>query len=128
MAKRAPDIEILGPEAGSEDRGSREERVRAKFWPTVKRALRAIPFMQDVVAAYYAMLDPTTPTAARLTLLGALAYFVAPFDVVPDFIAAFGFVDDATVLMAAISAVRGSIRDEHWEAARRALAKEGVEA
>jgi uncharacterized membrane protein YkvA (DUF1232 family) len=122
MAKRVPDIEILGPE----DAGSREERVRAKFWPTVKRALRSIPFMEDVAAAYYAMLDPATPTAARLTLIGALAYFVAPIDIVPDFIVALGFVDDATVLLAAISAVRNSIRDEHRDAARRALADEGV--
>ena len=83
MAKRVPDIEILGPE----DAGREEERVRAKFWPTVRRALRAIPFMEDVAAAYYAMLDPTTPTAARLTLVAALAYFVTPFDIVPDFIA-----------------------------------------
>ena len=59
MARRVPDIEILGPE----DSSRREERVRAKFWPTVKRALRSIPFMEDVAAAYYAMLDPTTPTA-----------------------------------------------------------------
>jgi uncharacterized membrane protein YkvA (DUF1232 family) len=118
MAKRSPDIEILGPE----DAAGREERVRARFWPTVRRALRAVPFMEEVVAAYYAMLDPATPARARLTLLAALAYFVAPFDVVPDLIAGLGFMDDATVLLAAISAVRGSIRDEHRAAARQALA------
>jgi len=120
MAKHVPDIEILRPE----DAAGKEGRVRARFWPTVRRALRAIPFMEDVAAAYYAMLDPTTPTAARLTLIAALAYFVTPFDFVPDFIAGFGFADDATVLFAAISAVGGSIRDEHREAARRALADE----
>jgi uncharacterized membrane protein YkvA (DUF1232 family) len=120
MAKRVPDIEILGPE----DKGGRQRRVRERFWPTVKRALRSIPFMEDVAAAYYAMLDPATPTGARLTLVAALAYFVAPFDLVPDVIAALGFMDDATVLLAAISAVRGAIRPEHREAARRALAEE----
>jgi uncharacterized membrane protein YkvA (DUF1232 family) len=120
MVKRVPDIEILGPE----DAGRREEQVRAKFWPTVRRALRAIPFMEDVAAAYFAMLDPATPTAARLTLIAALAYFVTPFDLIPDMIAGLGFADDATVLLAAISAVGGSIRDEHRAAARRALADE----
>jgi uncharacterized membrane protein YkvA (DUF1232 family) len=40
---------------------------------------------------------------------------------VPDFIFALGFVDDASVLMAALAAVRGAIREEHREAARRAL-------
>jgi uncharacterized membrane protein YkvA (DUF1232 family) len=44
--KHIPDIEILGPE----DVGEEERRVRADFWPTVKRALRHIPFIEDVVA------------------------------------------------------------------------------
>lgn len=119
MAKHIPDIEILGPEDASE----KERRIRDRFWPTVKRALRQVPFMHEVVAAYYAMLDPLTPLSARLTLIGALAYFVSPFDLVPDFILAIGFLDDASVLLAAISAVRNSIKDEHREAARRALAE-----
>lgn len=119
MAKYVPDIEILGPE----DAADKEQRVRARFWPTVKRALRSIPFIEEVVAAYYAMLDPSTPVSARLTLVAALAYFVAPFDLVPDIILAIGFLDDASVLFAAISAVRGSIKEEHREAARRALAE-----
>ena len=118
MAQSSPDIEILG----AEDAAEKEARVRARFWPTVKKALRSIPFMEEVVAAYYAMLDPRTPSRARLTLLAALAYFVAPVDMVPDFIIAIGFVDDASVLAAAIAAVRSSIREEHREAARRALA------
>ena len=118
MARRMPDIEILGPEEASEH----ESRVRAGFWPTVKRALRHIPFIEEVVAAYYAMLDPSTPTRSRLILVGALAYFVAPLDFVPDIVLGLGFLDDASILMAALAAVRGSIKDEHREAARRALA------
>jgi uncharacterized membrane protein YkvA (DUF1232 family) len=120
MARHVPDVEILGPE----DAAEKEARVRARFWPTVKRALRMVPFIEEVVAAYYAMLDPQTPTRSRLILIGALAYFVAPFDVVPDIVIGLGFIDDASVLAAAIGAVRSSIRDEHREAARRALADE----
>lgn len=120
MARNIPEIEILGPE----DAARKEARIRARFWPTVKRALRTIPFIEEVVAAYYAMLDPRTPLKARLTLIGALAYFVAPLDIVPDFILGLGFVDDASILLAAIAAVRTSIREDHREAARRALAEE----
>jgi uncharacterized membrane protein YkvA (DUF1232 family) len=120
MAKHVPDIEILGPEEAD----AKEAGIREKFWPTVKRALRHIPFIEEVVAAYFAMLDRETPIAARLTLVAALAYFVTPFDFVPDFILGLGFVDDASVLMAAITAVRGSITEEHRAAARRALAEQ----
>ena len=118
MAKHIPDIEILGPE----DAAEKEAQIRARFWPTVRRALRVIPFIDEVVAAYYAMLDPTTPTRARWTLICALAYFVMPFDVIPDLLLGLGFVDDVSILLAALAAVRGSIKEEHREAARRALA------
>lgn len=118
MKRITPDIEILGPE----DAEAKEKTIRDRFWPTVRKALRAIPFMEDVVAGYYAMLDPRTPSRARFTLIAALAYFVAPFDVVPDFLMGLGFLDDASVLAAALAAVGSSIRDEHREAARRVLA------
>lgn len=118
MARHVPDIEILGPEEAE----AKQARVRARFWSTVKKAISSVPFIGEVVAAYYAMLDPTTPTSARLTLIAALAYFVAPFDFVPDIILGIGFLDDASVLAAAIAAVSGSIKEEHREAARRALA------
>ncbi len=120
MAKTIQDIEILAPEEAAE----KEARVRARFWPTVKKALRHIPFMEEVVAGYYAMLDPRTPAKSRLILIAALAYFVSPVDAIPDFIFALGFVDDASILMAAFAAVRSSIRDEHRQAARQALADE----
>ncbi len=120
MAKTVTNIEILGPE----DAAEKEARVRARFWPTVKKALRFIPFIDEVIAAYYAMLDPRTPAMSRLILIGALAYFVSPFDVVPDFLFAVGFVDDVSILLAALAAVRSSIREEHREAARRALAED----
>ncbi len=42
--------------------------------------------------------------------MAALAYFVLPIDVIPDFIAGFGFTDDAAVLYAAIRSVASSIR------------------
>src|SRR4051794_40625838 len=90
LRKSTPDIEILGPD----DATDKAERVKARFWPTVKKALRIIPFMDEVVAAYYAMLDPRTPPRSRLILIAALAYFVTPFDIVPDFILGLGFIDD----------------------------------
>ena len=118
MAKHEPEIEILGPEDEK-----KQARIRAKFWPTVKKALRTIPFMDEVVAAYFAMLDPQTPARARLILIGALAYFVLPFDFVPDIIFGVGFLDDATILAAAIASVRSSITPDHREAARKTLAE-----
>jgi uncharacterized membrane protein YkvA (DUF1232 family) len=121
-----PDVlygEILGPETtGPEEEASRAERVRAKFWSTFRKAARYIPFAEDLVAAYYCALDPATPHRVRAVLLGALVYFVMPFDAIPDFLAGIGFTDDVTVLLAAITMVRSHITEAHREAARRRLA------
>ena len=114
--------EILGPETDEEKTAQREERVRNGFWRTFAKAARRIPFVEDLVAAYYCALDPETPHRTRAILLAALAYFVLPTDFVPDFIAGFGFTDDMAVLAAALSAVRTRMKPVHYEAAKRALA------
>jgi uncharacterized membrane protein YkvA (DUF1232 family) len=114
--------EVLGPEVRRlEDDAPGSEQVRRKFWTTLKKAARYIPFSDDLVAAYFCALDPATPHRVRAVLLGALAYFVLPFDAVPDFLAGIGFSDDVTVLVAAIAMVRSHITSAHREAARRAL-------
>lgn len=115
--------EILAP-AGGDENARRERRVRDRFWATAKRAARQIPFMDEVVAAYYCALDRQTPRRVRATLLAALAYFVMPFDIVPDMLAVIGFGDDIAVLTAALAAVRPHIKESHRIAARQALAEE----
>ncbi|MCB1487932.1 MAG: DUF1232 domain-containing protein [Bauldia sp.] len=112
--------EILGPE----DEERREKRVRNRFWATVRKAARAIPFVDDVVAAYFCALDPATPPRVKGIILGALAYFVLPLDAIPDILAGVGFTDDITVLLAAMSVVGAHIKPAHREAARQALAED----
>ncbi|WP_421725938.1 YkvA family protein [Bauldia sp.] len=115
--------EILGPE---EEDPKREQRVRRRFWATFRKAARVIPYTDEVVAAYYCALDPTTPNRVRGILLAALAYFVLPVDALPDFLAGVGFTDDLTVLVAAISMVRSHITPAHREAARAVLEDEDI--
>ena len=103
---------------------SDEARVKREFWPTLRRVARNIPFAEDAVAAYYCALDRETPMHVRAALIGALAYFVMPLDALPDFLPLMGFADDASILAAAIAAVRMHMNDRHREAARRALSDE----
>lgn len=112
--------EILEP--GSEsDFKKRSERVKQGFWKAARRAGRMVPFMDEVVAAYYCALDQNTPTRVRMTLMAALAYFVLPFDIIPDMLVGIGFTDDVAVLMAALTAVRTHMTPAHRLAARQAL-------
>ena len=104
------------------DRMARDERiVRDGFWRTLRRFIGTIPFAEDAVAAYYCAFDRRTPLHARAILLGAVAYFVTPFDVIPDIVAGLGLTDDATVLATAIAVAGAHIKVEHREAARRVL-------
>jgi uncharacterized membrane protein YkvA (DUF1232 family) len=112
--------EILLP-GDEETQDRRERQVKARFWPTLKRAIRQVPFSRDLVAAYYCAIDPRTPVRVRGLLLAALAYFVLPFDIVPDFFAVVGFTDDIAVLAAALRMIQGHITDGHYEAADDAL-------
>jgi uncharacterized membrane protein YkvA (DUF1232 family) len=113
--------EILLP-GDQQEQERRSERVKKRFWPVLKRAMRHVPFTRDLVAAYYCALDTRTPTKVRGILLAALAYFVLPLDGVPDFFALVGFSDDIAVLTAAFAAIRGHIREDHYVAADQAMA------
>ncbi|HTV70539.1 MAG TPA: YkvA family protein [Rhizobiaceae bacterium] len=101
-----------------------EANVRQNFWHTAKRAARHVPFMEDVVAAYYVAMDRKTPIRAKGILLAALGYFILPADTIPDFLIGVGFTDDIAVLTAAITAVRAHMKPSHKLAAREALARD----
>jgi uncharacterized membrane protein YkvA (DUF1232 family) len=92
-----------------------------RFWRKVARVLASIPFAEDLVAAYLCALDRDTPSYVRAVLLGAVAYFVLPADMIPDFVAGLGFTDDATVLATAIATVGRHLGPEHRAEARRRL-------
>ncbi len=98
-----------------------EERVRRGFWPKVKRVAANLPFAEDLLAAYYCAFDRNTPRHVQVGLIGALAYFVLPFDFVPDMMPILGFTDDAAVLATAIRLVASHITPAHRDAARQAL-------
>jgi uncharacterized membrane protein YkvA (DUF1232 family) len=101
--------------------GDDESNIRANFWRTAKRAARHVPFMEDVVAAYYCALDKETPLRVKGILFAALGYFILPADAIPDVIFGLGFTDDVAVLTAALAAVRAHIKPAHLAAAKEAL-------
>jgi uncharacterized membrane protein YkvA (DUF1232 family) len=99
------------------------ESVRKQFWRKLKRLAVKVPFMEDLLAAYYCAFDRQTPRHVQAALLGAIAYFILPFDFVPDIMPILGFGDDAAVLATALRMVATHINDDHRDAARRAIAR-----
>jgi len=101
--------------------GDDAEIVDKRFWKKVRRTVGLVPFLDEAIAAYYCAIDPQTPRHVQVMLLGALAYFVVPADMIPDFIVGLGFTDDATVLAAVIGTVRRYITSEQRERAQWVL-------
>ena len=109
------------------DRLARDrDSVRRRVWIKLKKVAAGLPFVEDLLAAYYCAFDKETPRHVQVTLLGALAYFILPFDFIPDMLPVLGFTDDAAVLATAIRLVANHITEDHRLAARAAL-KQGLE-
>jgi uncharacterized membrane protein YkvA (DUF1232 family) len=100
-----------------------ESVVKEKFLPKLARVLARVPFAEDLLAAYYCAFDRATPVRAKGILLGALAYFVLPIDLVPDMVLGLGFTDDLAVLLAAFNVVRTHVTEAHRQSARDTLAR-----
>ena len=107
---------------GPRDDTARDEAiVRGNFWRKLRQFAAQLPFAEDLLTAYYCALDRNTPNHVRAVALGALAYFVLPFDVVPDMLPMLGFTDDVAVLAGAIRVIWTQIKPEHRQAANAAL-------
>jgi len=105
-----------------------EQEVRRGFWRKLRRLAAQLPFAEDLIAAHYCAFDRQTPFKVKTVLIGALAYFLLPTDVIPDILPVIGYTDDAAVLAAAIKLVASHITPEHREAAQRMLARMRSEA
>ncbi len=100
-----------------------EQDVGRGFWRKLGRLAGRLPFAEDLIAAHYCAFDRQTPLKVKAILIGALAYFVLPDDIIPDFLPVIGYTDDAAVLAAAIKLVALHITPEHRQAAQRSLAR-----
>ncbi|WP_256710537.1 YkvA family protein [Paenibacillus sp. FSL H8-0548] len=101
------------------DHEKQTKYVEDGFWSKVKRHAAKVPFAKEVVTLYYCSADPKTPIATKITAIGALAYWILPIDLIPDFLPVVGFVDDATAVFVAYKAISGQITEEHREKAEQ---------
>ncbi|MBT5860032.1 MAG: DUF1232 domain-containing protein [Alphaproteobacteria bacterium] len=103
---------------------AKQPKPPSGFWDKVRGTLGRVPFMEDALAAYYCATDNATPRHVQAALIGALVYFVAPIDVIPDVVVGLGYVDDAAVLAGVIASVRKYLTPVHYAKARAWLKRE----
>lgn len=120
MSDRYADATDFG--LGDETQARRDEDVvRRGFWPKVKRVAAKLPFAEDLLAGYYCAFDRNTPRHVQVSLLSALAYFVLPFDAIPDVMPVLGYTEDAAMLATVVRMVAAHVSPKHHAAARRTL-------
>jgi len=107
----------------TDDDAAARTSVSRNFWRKARWAAARVPFMEDLLAAYYCAFDRDTPRHVQAALMGALAYFIMPLDALPDVMVALGYTDDLAVLAGVVRVVAAHIKPAHREAARAALAR-----
>lgn len=90
----------------------------------IKDALRLLP---DLIRLLHRLAsDQTLPRGVRLRLWLLLAYLALPIDLVPDFIPAIGYADDAIIVALALRSVTRRAGPEaltkHWPGTADGLA------
>ncbi|MGH6889331.1 MAG: YkvA family protein [Rhizomicrobium sp.] len=91
------------------------------FWTKLLKLAGRIPFAEDLAAAWFCVADPTTPARVRGVLLAALAWFVVPTAVMPEFVVVLGFTNEVAVTAIAVRMIRKHLKERHYVRARAAL-------
>lgn len=102
---------------------NRKHFSESKLWEKIqkfaKKAGSAVIYA--VLLLYFTLQKPEVPMRVKATIIGALGYFIAPFDLIPDIAIGAGYADDLGVLTAALFAVAMYIDDEVKQKAKDKL-------
>ncbi len=77
--------------------------------PKVGEKLASIPVFVSLLRSYQRKEYTEIPYKSLIAIAGALIYFLAPVDLIPDFIPVVGYVDDAAVLAFVLTQVKKDV-------------------
>jgi len=96
-----------------------EERFWNKLKKFAKKAGSSVVYA--VLLLYYTLQKPTVPARSKAIIIGALGYFILPFDLIPDLAIGVGYTDDLGALGVALLQVVMYIDDEVKQKAKEKL-------
>lgn len=83
------------------------------FWDKVKNNFKVVgrEITEKSLTLYYTLQKPELPVKAKMTIYGAIGYFIMPLDLMPDITPVLGYTDDMAILVASLAVVAMHIDD-----------------
>lgn len=97
-----------------------------KFWHKIRKVAGKLgaTVIRPVFLLYYLLQDKNTPVKHKAYILGALGYFILPFDFIPEnVLPIIGFTDDLAVMRLVLKWVQNSITPQIKERADLKIAE-----
>lgn len=82
-------------------------KLLEKLGNVAKKA--GVKVVYAVLLLYYALLDGDVPLKDKAIVVGALGYFILPFDFIPDMLGPLGYSDDLSALILALKTIWSNI-------------------
>lgn len=85
------------------------------FWKKIERVAKKVgaTVLRPVFTLYYMLQDEKVPLQHKAYIIGALGYFILPFDLIPESVLPIiGFTDDVAVMTFVLKMVKDSITPE----------------
>ena len=81
------------------------------FWDKIKSIAKKVgaTVLRPVLTLYYVLEDGDVPFKNKAYIIGALGYFILPFDIIPDFLAGIGYTDDLAVIAIVLKQVNSNV-------------------
>jgi uncharacterized membrane protein YkvA (DUF1232 family) len=78
------------------------EYVESRLWYKLEKFGKKLSFARDILALYQYIIDGSVSWHRKSIVLGALIYFIAPIDAIPDIAPLLGYLDDLGVITAVL--------------------------
>ena len=106
----APELPERWLEKGRDPKN--EERVKSELGPKMEEAGKSVsdPKFFENVKLLFEYLISGESLAPKAVIVGALLYFIAPFDLVPDAIPVVGYVEDIALVAGVTAALADLLR------------------
>lgn len=83
------------------------DKLFDKIGKVAKKA--GVKTVYSALLLYYALFDGEVPLASMALVIGALGYFIFPFDFIPDIMGPLGYSDDAGAMLLALRTIWDNI-------------------